>query len=103
MLPPYATGTDIDENTELRNQANAGLEARLDKHVFDADMDDTATITAERMNCFLFAFLFDPQIDADPEGAWNFRWNTPVDDEVITRQLESLLNAIMQSPEYQLF
>ena len=42
MLPPYATGTDIDENTELRNQANAGLEARLDKHVFDADMDDTA-------------------------------------------------------------
>ncbi|MDA0341682.1 MAG: DNA polymerase III subunit alpha, partial [Proteobacteria bacterium] len=42
MLPPYATGTDVDENTELRRQAEAGLEARLDKHVFNSDMDDAA-------------------------------------------------------------
>lgn len=70
---------------------------------FDPALDDQATITAERMNYFRFAFLFDPQIDTDPEGAWNFRWNNSVDDEVITGQLENLLNAIMQSPEYQLF
>lgn len=59
-------------------------------------------VTAERLNYFLFAFLRDPQIDEDPEAAWTFRWNNGVDDEVIQNQLVSLLNAIMQSPEYQL-
>ena len=42
MLPPYATADGMDENSELRNQAEAGLEARLDKHVFAADMDPAA-------------------------------------------------------------
>jgi uncharacterized protein (DUF1800 family) len=60
-------------------------------------------ITSERLNYFLFAFLSDPQIDEDPESAWTFRWNNGVDDEVIQNQLVNLLNAIMQSPEYQLF
>jgi uncharacterized protein (DUF1800 family) len=70
---------------------------------FDRDSDDTAEVTAERLHYFLQAFLYDPQIDADPEGSWNFRWNNPVDDEVVTGQLRNLFNAIMQSPEYQLF
>jgi DNA polymerase-3 subunit alpha len=42
VLPPYATGDDIDENAELHRQAEAGLEARLDKHVYSSDMDPAA-------------------------------------------------------------
>jgi DNA polymerase-3 subunit alpha len=41
-LPPFATGTDVDETTELRNQAEAGLEDRLEHHVFTGDMDAAA-------------------------------------------------------------
>ena len=51
----------------------------------------------------LTAFLKSPQIDADPEGSWTFRWNNPVDMEVVRKQLESLFNAMLQSPEYQLY
>ncbi|MCE7862399.1 MAG: DUF1800 family protein [Bacteroidetes bacterium CHB5] len=74
-----------------------------DNLTFDTAADDNAGLTAERLNYFLTAFLKSPQIDADPEGAWTFRWNNPVDMEVVRRQLESLFNAIMQSPEYQLY
>jgi len=70
---------------------------------FDPAADDNAGITAERLNYFLTAFLKSPQIDADPEGAWTFRWNNPVDMEVVKGQLESLFNAMLQSPEYQLY
>jgi len=70
---------------------------------FDPALDDNSGLTAERMNYFLTAFLKSPQIDADPEGAWSFRWNNPVDMEVVRRQLENLFNAMLQSPEYQLY
>lgn len=70
---------------------------------YDPALDDNAGLTAERLNYFLTAFLKSPQIDADPEAAWTFRWNNPVDMEVVRRQLENLFNAILQSPEYQLF
>ncbi len=74
-----------------------------DNLTFDPALDDASGLTAERMNYFLTAFLKAPQIDADPEGAWAFRWNNPVDMEVVKRQLESLFNAMLQSPEYQLY
>jgi uncharacterized protein (DUF1800 family) len=70
---------------------------------YDTAADDASGLTAERLNYFLTAFLKSPQIDADPEGSWTFRWNNPVDTEVVKRQLESLFNAMMQSPEYQLY
>lgn len=73
-----------------------------DNLTFDPALDDTSGLTAERMNYFLTAFLKSPQIDTDPEGSWTFRWNNPVDMEVVRKQLESLFNAMMQSPEYQL-
>jgi hypothetical protein len=73
-----------------------------DNLTFDAALDDNAGITSERLNYFLTAFLKSPQIDLDPEAAWNFRWNNPVDMEVVRRQLENLFNALLQSPEYQL-
>lgn len=60
-------------------------------------------LTPERMNYFLTAFLMSPQIDADPEAAWTFRWNNPVDMDVVRGQLRSLFNAMLQSPEYQLY
>ena len=41
-LPPYASAEDVDENAELRRQAEAGLETRLDQHVYSADMDPAA-------------------------------------------------------------
>jgi uncharacterized protein (DUF1800 family) len=74
-----------------------------DNLTFDPALDDAAGLTAERMNYFLTAFLKSPQIDADPEGSWTFRWNNPVDMEVVRKQLESLFNAMLQSPEYQLY
>lgn len=74
-----------------------------DNLTFDPALDDPAGLTAERMNYFLTAFLKSPQIDADPEGSWTFRWNNPVDMEVVRKQLESLFNAMLQSPEYQLY
>jgi hypothetical protein len=60
-------------------------------------------VTAARLNYFLTAFLYSPKIDADPEGQWTYRWNNPVEPEVVYGQLENLFNAMMQSPEYQLF
>ena len=75
-----------------------------DNLTFDINADDNSGITAERLNYFLTAFLKTPQIDADPEGLWTFRWNNPsFEPEVVPKQLEGLFNAMMQSPEYQLY
>lgn len=74
-----------------------------DNLTFDPALDGNSGLTAERLNYFLTAFLKSPQIDTDPEGSWTFRWNNPVDMEVVTNQLKSLFNAMMQSPEYQLY
>ncbi len=73
-----------------------------DNLTFDPAADDSSGLTAERLNYFLTAFLKSPQIDTDPEASWTFRWNNPVDMEVVKKQLENLFNALMQSPEYQL-
>lgn len=69
---------------------------------FDTNADDSADITTERLNYFLHAFLFNPQLDVDPEATWTIRYTNNLDSEVIQRQLENLLNAMLQSPEYQL-
>ena len=62
----------------------------------------TGELTAERLNYFLTAFLFAPQIDADPEAQWTNRWNNGIDPTTVAGQLENLFNAMLQSPEYQL-
>ena len=115
MMEPGSLGIDIF-NYSKNNFNGAGSDARNfiielcnyllpvnDNLTFDPATDDMSEITAERLNYFLVAFLFSPQIDADPEAAWTFRWNNPVDNEVVTNQLESLLNGLLQTPEYQLF
>lgn len=69
---------------------------------FDANADDNAGLSAERMNYFLQAFLFEPKIDADPETEWTKRWNTNFEMNVVDGQLLKLINALLQTPEYQL-
>ncbi|MCS6973909.1 MAG: DUF1800 domain-containing protein [Cyclobacteriaceae bacterium] len=71
-----------------------------DNLTFDPNADDNATITAERLNYFLRSFLSD--IDPDPEAAWTTRWTNQIGIGTMTSQLQSLFNALMQSPEYQL-
>jgi uncharacterized protein (DUF1800 family) len=75
-----------------------------DNLTFDPTADAASGLTAARMNYFLTAFLKTPQIDADPEAEWTLRWNNPnLEPEVVFGQLQSLFNAMMQSPEYQLY
>jgi hypothetical protein len=69
---------------------------------FDAAADDTSGLTAERLNYFLQAFLFEPQLDADPEAEWTNRWNANYEMDVVEGQLIKLFNALLQTPEYQL-
>ena len=69
---------------------------------FDPAADDNSGVTAERLNYFMQAFLFEPQIDADPEAEWTNRWNGNFEMLVIQGQLEKLANALLQTPEYQL-
>ena len=80
----------------------------LIEHIFPVSADlsfetnDTSEVTAERLNFFLTSFLYSPQIDADPEASWTFRWDNQEDMDTVANQLVGLFNALMQSPEYQL-
>lgn len=69
---------------------------------FDSAADDNSGLTAERLNYFIQAFLFEPQIDADPEAEWTNRWNGNMEMDVVEGQLVKLANVLMQTPEYQL-
>ena len=69
---------------------------------FDTASDDNSGLTAERLNYFLQAFLYEPQLDADPEGEWTNRWNANYEMDVVYGQLLKLANALLQTPEYQL-
>jgi uncharacterized protein (DUF1800 family) len=118
MLPD---GQRIDAYQFVFNKINSGtasdahaLIVELAKYLlpqnenltFDTAADDSADITAERLNYFLTAFLKSPPIDVDPEGTWTDRWLHPEkyqEPEVVIGQLRSLFNAMMQSPEYQLY
>lgn len=66
------------------------------------DTPDVGELTVERLNYFLTAFLFSPQIDPDPEAAWTNRWENGIDMDTVRNQLANLFNAMLQSPEYQL-
>lgn len=69
---------------------------------YDDAQDDSAEITAERINYFLFAFLYSPEFDAEPEAAWTSRWPNLSERELLEGQVQNLMNAMLQSPEYQL-
>jgi hypothetical protein len=69
---------------------------------FDPAADDSSGLSAERLNYFLQAFIFEPQLDVDPEAEWTNRWNGNFEVLVIEGQLVKLANVLMQTPEYQL-
>ncbi len=69
---------------------------------YDANADDNSGLTAERLNYFLQAFLYEPQLDADPETEWTNRWNANYEMDVVEGQLVKLINSLLQTPEYQL-
>lgn len=73
-----------------------------DNLTFDRENDENAELTAERLNYFLHAFLYARNIDVDPESTWTLRWENNYDPDVLQGQLQSLFNALLQSPEYQL-
>ena len=67
-----------------------------DNLTFDEAGDDNAAITAQRLNYFKERFL--QQFD---EAYWTTRWEKSAPD--IRDQLEFLFNAMLQSPENQLY
>jgi uncharacterized protein (DUF1800 family) len=93
---------NVAENAESLIMALVEYLLPVSENLTFSDNDDTAEVTSERLRYFRHAFLFDPQIDADPLSAWTFRWNNPVENEVVRNQLKNLMNAMLQSPEYQL-
>ncbi len=66
------------------------------------DEGSSGELTAQRLNYFLNVFLYNPQIDPEPETAWSERWQSNPDGEVVANQLTNLFNAMLQTPEYQL-
>ncbi len=66
------------------------------------DTSSESELTTERLHFFLAAFLYSPQIDLDPESEWTSRWQTGNELDVVKDQLAKLVNAMLQTPEYQL-
>jgi uncharacterized protein (DUF1800 family) len=68
-----------------------------DNLTFDDATDDAASITAQRMNYFKARFL-----NGFDEAYWTTTWNQGTAIEDLEGWLDTLLEALMQSPEYQL-
>ena len=100
----YVRNTVISATAQDPHQLIIALASRFlpNAENLTFDEDPAAELTSARLNYFLNAFLYSPQIDADPESAWTFRWLNGVDDEVVANQLQNLMNAMLQTPEYQL-
>lgn len=64
--------------------------------------DSGAELTSSRLNYFLSAFLYSPQLSNTPEETWTSNWDGNLFQEDASNQLVNLFNAMMQSPEYQL-
>ncbi len=73
-----------------------------DSLTFDPNADDNSGLTAERLNYFLKTFLGTFYPAGTEEANWTSNWNSQTNMDTVRGQLESLFNAMMQSPEYQL-
>lgn len=96
------TATAQDSRTLIKELVKYWF-PQSDNLTFDTAADTNSGLTAERLNYFLTAFIKTPLFDTDPEGEWTYRWQTKDEIEVVIGQLKSLFNALMQSPEYQLY
>ncbi|MBK6267176.1 DUF1800 family protein [Marivirga sp. S37H4] len=98
----------VEKNIDFDLAANArDLVEEVCKHFLAVSANiafdnTTSELSEERLNYFLNAFLLSFDIDEDPESTWTFRWTNGVDRETVSRQLQDLFNAVLQSPEYQL-
>jgi uncharacterized protein (DUF1800 family) len=115
LLEPDMLGVDVFEYTRANFTNAVGENAfelimayakyLLPVHgnlTFDPASDADAGLTAERLNYFIKAFLYEPQFDDNPEAEWTSRWNSMSEVDVMKTQLDKLINALMQSPEFQL-
>lgn len=118
IINPMAPGTfKVDVYQFVRNTIPVGIASNArtlvielakyllplaDNLTFDTAQDETlqSTLTAERLNYFLVTFLSD--IDPDPEAEWTNRYTNQIGIATMEGQLQSLFNAMLQSPEYQL-
>jgi uncharacterized protein (DUF1800 family) len=73
----------------------------LAKYLLPLGADTNAGLTDERLGYFLDAFL--DIIDINRKTEWTNRWNNNLDKPTVETQLSRLFNAMMQSPEYQLY
>jgi uncharacterized protein (DUF1800 family) len=71
-----------------------------DNLVYDAP-DDTSSLTYRRMAYFKARFLSDIVV-TDPEAYWTSTWTTGTQTEEIQLWLNTMFDAVLQSPEYQL-
>ncbi len=105
MLQFTRDSFDVASRENARNMIAKYIQHLFPVHfnlTFDSNADDNAGLSAERMNYFLQAFLFEPKIDAEPETEWTKRWETNFEMSVVDGQLLKLINALLQTPEYQL-
>ncbi len=65
-------------------------------------MGSESEITPERLNFYLQEFLFKEGLAESGEEAWDAIWDTNYDADIVSERLAFLLNAMLQTPEYQL-
>jgi len=59
-------------------------------------------ITPERLNFYFQEFLFREGLAETGEAAWDAIWDNNYDADIVSERLAFLLNAMLQTPEYQL-
>ncbi|MGB3469144.1 MAG: DUF1800 family protein, partial [Cyclobacteriaceae bacterium] len=64
--------------------------------------DTSGEITPERLNFYLQEFLFREGLAEPGEAAWDAIWDNNYDADIVSERLAFLLNAMLQTPEYQL-
>ncbi len=97
----FANGVIADARTLVTELAGYVLPV-TDNLTFDPAADTNSGLTAERLNYFLTAFLSDIYPPGTEEANWTSNWTTQTNMDTVRGQLENLLNAMLQSPEYQL-
>lgn len=97
----FPNGVIADARTLVAELAKYVLPV-TDNLTYDTNLDNNSGLTAERVNYFLKAFLSDIYPPGTEETSWTSNWNSQTNMDTVRGQLENLLNAMLQSPEYQL-
>ena len=64
--------------------------------------DSNGELTPERLNFYLQEFVEKEGLGETGEAAWDALWDSDYDADIVSERLAFLLNAMLQSPEYQL-